>query len=310
MRSTLRVSAFLVVLLGSAAAYADDFEKGKNAFIAKDYTEADARFRAMLDPNTGSLKSPELIDEARMFLGASLLALKRGDEADIVWAKILEHNDAYVPDPLTFSTPVLDAFTDTRTRHKDEINARKQREAQQAAANRAKEYEEKRRQAEYLKVLARLAGEEKIIDHHSRWVATVPFGVGQFQNGKPLIGSILLVTEGLLTLGTIVTGIIFYGQSAQANDALAGQTNNATNTALYDQYKARAATTRYVNLAIAAPLIVEMIAGVIEAHVNYVPNVELIQRRELPKAWLSPNFSTKPENGSFAGAGVEVGGRF
>ncbi len=298
------------MLFVSAAAHADDFEKGKNAYIGKDYTEADARFRAMLDPNTGSLKSPELIDEARMFLGASLFALKRGSEADIVWAKILEHNDAYVPDPLTFSTPVLDAFTDTRTRHKDEINERKQREAQEAAAKKAREEEEKKRQAEYLKLLQRLASEEKVVDHHSRWLAAVPFGVGQFQNGKPVLGSILLVTEGLLALGTIVTGIIFYGQSAQANDALAGQTNNATNTALFDLYKARAATTRYVNLSIAAPMIVEILAGVIEAQVNYVPKIELVQKRELPKAWLSPTFSTKPENGSFAGAGLEVGGRF
>ena len=309
MRSTLRISAFVLVLLSSTAAYADDFEKGKNAYIAKDFTEADARFRAMLDPNTGSLKSPELIDEARMFLGASLFALKRGDEADVVWAKILEHNDAYSPDPLTFPTPVLDAFTDTRTRHKDEINERKRKEALEAAARKKKEEEEKARQAAYVKLLEKLAGEEKIVDHHSRWLAAVPYGAGQFQNGKPLAGTLFLITEGALTLALAATSIVFYAQLAQAHDAFNAQ-DTFTNTQLYNQYIARATTTRYVNLSIAGAFVLEAIAGVIEAQADYVPKIELIQKRDLPKAWLLPTFSTRPENGSFAGAGLELGGRF
>lgn len=310
VRSTLRISALLCVLFVSTAARADDFEKAKNAYIAKDYTEADARFRAMLDPTTGSLKSPELIDEARMFLGASLFALKRPDEADAAWAKILEHNDAYSPDPLTFATPILDAFTDTRTRHKDEINERKRKEALAAAAKKAKEEEEKKKQEAYIKLLQKLASEEKTIDNHSRWLAMVPFGAGQFQNGKKGLGTFFLLSEAALTIATTVTFIVGQVQRGQAFDALNGQDASASNTLLHNQYDQRYATTQYINLSIAGALTLEAIAGVVEAQVNYVPKVELIQKRELPQAWLLPTLSTRPENGAFAGGGLELVGRF
>ena len=310
MKRAPLLAAVFAAALWSASARADDFEKGKNAYVAKDYTEADARFRAMLDPQTGSLKSPELIDEARMFLGASLFALKRPNEADAVWAKILEHNDAYSPDPLTFPTPVLDAFTDTRTRHKDEINARKQREALEAAARKKADEEAKKRQEEYLKLLQQLASEERIEDRHSRLVAMAPFGVGQYQNGNTGLAALLFVTESALAVATAVSYAVGLVQEGQAYDALNRADYSYTNASLYNRYMERAATTRYVNLSIAGALLVEAIAGVVEAQVNYVPKVELIRKRELPRAWLSPIVSQRAESGAPSGGGLELVGRF
>ncbi len=306
----LQVLMLLVVLSLSGVARADDLEKGKNAYIAKDFTEAEARFRAMLDPTTGTLKSPELIDEARMFLGATLFALKRSEDADSAWAKILEHNDGYAPDPLTFPTAVLDAFTDTRTRHKDEITARKQREALEATARKQREAEEKKRQAEYLALLTKYASEEHIVDHHSRVIAMAPFGIGQFQNGKPVLGTILLVTESALAIAAGVSFGFALAQEGQAYDVLNNKQYDLTNWQQYNKYIARATTTWYVNLAFAGAYAIEAIAGVIEAQVNYVPQVEIIKKRELPKAWLAPTVSTHPENGSISGGGFSLSGRF
>ncbi len=298
----------------TGAARADektDLEKGRNAFLTRQYVEAEARFRTMLDPATGSLKSAELINEARMYWGAVSMAMHRGDDAEALFARVIRQNPEYQPDPLTFTTEVLDKFTDTRSRLKDEINAQKAREARDDADRKAREAAEKQKQQERLKVLERLAAQETVTTTHSRWVAMLPFGAGQFQNGRQGAGAFFALSEGALVVASAVTFVVFLGQRAQAAALFSdsgAQYNQATATA-YNGYTSRANTTRVVNLAIDGALVSLAAAGIIEAQVRYQADVTITRPRALPAAWLAPSLAPSREGG-VAGATLTVGGDF
>src|SRR5580698_5471153 len=51
-----------------------EFEKGRNAYRAQKYDEADTRFLRMLDPKAGILHDKVLIKQARMYWAATLIA--------------------------------------------------------------------------------------------------------------------------------------------------------------------------------------------------------------------------------------------
>ena len=54
-----------------------------------------------------------------------------------------------------------------------------------------------------------LASQESVVVRHSRWIAALPFGVGQFQNGQEGLGYALLVSEALLAGASITSGVIY-----------------------------------------------------------------------------------------------------
>ena len=57
-----------------------NLEKAHNAYVAHKYDDAEARLRALLNPHTGTLRDADNIADARMYLGATLLA--HGKKAD------------------------------------------------------------------------------------------------------------------------------------------------------------------------------------------------------------------------------------
>lgn len=332
------VVAFLV--LSATAAFADeraDFEKGRNAFLAKDYLEADARFAAMLDPTNGSLHSKEAITQAQMYWGAVKLSLGKKGDASALFEKVILANPQYDPDPLSFPTAVLDAFTDTRAKLRDKLNQIAEEKARNDALERAREAALAKRQGAYVVLLEQAASEEHIIIQNSRWVAMLPFGVGQFQNDKPVAGYVFLSVEAALVIGTGVTFGIYRYNIGNATDALLADasTTQADKIHLAKAYLDRASTVREVNLGLVAGLAVAAAIGIVEAQVNYVPTLVATRKRPLPrlpdappandpsrpaskadapKAWLVPTLAPVAsigENGRiFFGAQVGVVGAF
>ena len=278
--------AFLV--LHSTAAFADertDFEKGRNAFLGKNYVEADARFGAMLDPMSGTLRSKELVADALMYWGATKFGLGKKDEAGALFEKVILSNPQYEPDPLNIPTAVLDAFTDTRIKLRDKLNEIAAQKARDAAVEKARLDALAKRQAEYVALLEKAASEEPITNENSRWIAMLPFGVGQFQNGRPMAGWLFLSTEASLLIGTGITFGMYRYDIGNATDALAANANTTQNDKilLYAAYIDRAKQTRWVNLGLVLGLAAEALAGIIEAQINYVPTLISVKKRPLPK---------------------------
>src|SRR5690606_17697043 len=112
------------------------------------------------------------------------------------------------PDSLTFPPPVVSLFLEVRDEVQQLIAEREKEQLLQLR----RENELARRRAEQReyreRLLEKLAREESVVRQSSRPLATVPFGVGQFQNGHEEVGALFLVSETLL-LGTAVpSGII------------------------------------------------------------------------------------------------------
>src|SRR5260221_12508279 len=129
MRRLVRLVAACLLIAGTV--WADDqalFANGENAYKNKDFIEAEARFRAMVDPKS-AVHSPTLLDHAHAYLGGTLIELGRPREQALSEFKaVLLHNPDYDPQKLmVFPTKVLDLFVEARQIYKKEILEEKER---------------------------------------------------------------------------------------------------------------------------------------------------------------------------------------
>ena len=291
----------LAVTFASTAARADeqaDLDKGRNAYLARQYDEADARFRAMLDAKTGTVHDPALVTQAYMYWGAVMIAKGRPEEASKLFEQLLLKDPHYEPDPLSFPTEVLDAFTDTKNRIRDRLNAAAREAAQREAERRAREEAERQREIERVRLLEKLASEEKITEKHSRLVAFVPFGAGQFQNDQTLLGLAFLGTE----VASLVVGAIavpFYlSERRAASDAFNDPTNpTATRDSL--QHTNDAESWRVVNLVSFGAFATLAVAGIVQANIRFEPEVVVIKKRSVPSGGLDLRLSPFGLHGRF-----------
>jgi hypothetical protein len=262
---------------------AADLEKAHNAYVAHQYDEAETRLRALLDPNTGTLVDPDRIADARMYLAATLLAEKKREQADAVLEQLLVARPDYQPDPLRVSLEAIDALTDARTRLRAKLAEMQAEKVRQAQEEKARAETERQKQALRLAMLERLASTEVVTERSSRWIALVPFGVGQFQNGQTALGWTLLVGEGLLAAGSVVSaGVMFYDVGLR-NDAI------ARNDGTQFTYNDRAQTAAYVGDALAGGFALVAALGILHAQLTFVPEKTTSRRRPIPPVSLAPS---------------------
>lgn len=310
----------LVVVCAAGSARADDLQElelGKNRFEADQYVDAAVRFLAMLDPSapgcdrapssaTGHcrLTDPDLIVRAREYAAASLVVLKRYPEADQQIETILRASPAYSPNPAAFPQEVLDRFTMVRGRIRQELDALERKRAAEDQARRLQAQKEKDEQRRRMDELERLASTERVVAKSSRWVAFVPFGVGQFQNGDSALGWVFAVTEGVAgatSIGLAATVAAYANADLNAKDPTSGQTVNR------QELQSRIDTATLINRVAFAAWAGITAVGIVEAQIAFVPERTTTRRRPLPK--VGP--AVVPTVGVTAGgASVGLVGRF
>jgi hypothetical protein len=295
------VAAPLATLLLAVAglAHADarsDLEKAHNAYMAHRYADAESRLRTLLDVRTGTLKDPDTVADARMYLGATLLAENKSDEAATTFEGLLIERPDYQADPFRVSLEAIDALTDARVRVRDKLDAIQAEKVRKAQEAKAKLEEERQKQALRLAMLEKMASTEVVIEQHSRWLALVPFGVGQFQNGQSADGWAFLTAEGLLASATVVAaGLSFYYEQHAFR---AATNNNASSVVAYENLARWSALTDDI---LVGALALTMVGGVIHAEATFVPEKVGTRRREIPPVSLTP----------FVGpSGIGIAGRF
>jgi hypothetical protein len=276
-----------LVLLGALAeARADelsDLEKAYAAYAARKYVDAEERLRTLLNPTSGTLKDPDRVADARMYLGAVLLAEGRRNDALAVFQRLLLDKEDYQPDPLRIPLEALDALIDVRSQIREKVRALQVERARQQQDEQAKLEAEKQRAAARIAMLEKLAGEEIVIERNSRWIAVLPFGIGQFQNRQDPVGWTFLVAESVLGAGSVVSAALTLYNETNARDALA-----RNDTAQAMGYNERARTAWWANVAFFGGFAATAVAGVVHAQATFLPERVQVRRRALPPLSFAP----------------------
>ncbi|HEY8079241.1 MAG TPA: hypothetical protein VIF62_34150 [Labilithrix sp.] len=288
------------MLLCAAPARADgrsDLEKARAAYLARNYTEAEERLRALVDPKTG-LREPGLLSQARMNLGATLLAQGKKDAASEVFKGLILEDPTFEPDPLAFPGEVINLYIDIRSQLRERIKQAAEDAARLEAERRAREAAEKKAREEWQKKVEKMAGEEIITARHSRLVACLPFGAGQFQNGQPVLGWIFLGVEGGALAATAVSWPMYrYARIRQKEE---NDTNDIDRKAA--AYGNRADDIELANWIAYGGAAAVAAIGIVQANIAFKSEVVEIKKRELPPiSKVTPTIGPAPGGGVFVG---------
>jgi hypothetical protein len=300
----------LSTLALAGAARADEqqaFELAKNPFDAGQFAEAHLRLSALLDPalplceaqSSGRCRvaDADLVERARALDAASLLALKREAEADALIAKILRQNPQYVPNAALFPQEVVDRFTVVRGQLRPELEAIAQQRAREELTRRMAGQKQRDAEEKWISELERLAGQETRVVPNSRWIAMVPFGVGQFQNGDTRLGVVFAAGEVILGAAALVTVAIVNKLAVDLFDPTLSIDKNATN--------ARIRTVTVVNQITFAAWAAVTVAGIVQAQVGFVPEHSTTQARPVPpRPKVGPLAAPVPGGAVFGLAGT------
>lgn len=220
------------------------------------------------------LRSVAKVEAARVYRAACLIGVGRTTEAEQIFRDaILENPQMKAPDGLIFPEAVVDVFLRVRESMLDEIRRAEVKRMQDAEARAQREQrlrEEERRRVEQLVAIAE---KEIVIERHSRMLASIPFGVGQFQNGQNGLGWLFFATE--MAASGVLFGSLYmqlYYQSKSRDPAFT--TRDIT---------ARADTAQLVQTISGYSLLGIGLIGIAEAHLSFVPEVRLERKRDLPE---------------------------
>ncbi len=285
------------------------FASASSFYEAGQYVPCVEAFASLLgNPDSGL--SPRAREQASVYYAACLIAVGRVDSADAQFREAIRVNPQMaVPSAVVFPPSVIERFVIVRSELIEEI--RRSEEERAARERAAAELARKRAVAEQRRVveLEKLATEETVIDRSQRWVASVPFGVGQFQNRKYFLGSVFLAAETIL-VGTALTAT---GIELSLN-AQAGGGAHLTNEAQVEQLNANLRTANRVALVSAGAFLLVAGGGILEANLSYVPEFrDGVRKRRLPRRLERPSssfFVAPTVEAAPGGAEIGVFGRF
>ncbi len=268
------------------------------------YGECAEQFEVLLRQRVPEgLEDPELVERARVYRAACLLGLGKTEDADKELERAIRSNPQMgAPDALVFPQAVVDRFLRVREQLMDEIREAEQVRVREAEANATRAATRARAREQRIQELEYLASQEIIVREHSRWVAAVPFGAGQFQNGQEGLGWLFLGAEaafGATAVGALVVDAALRARQ-EAEPALEADISDARATA-YTVFVA----TSWAFLGVSA-------LGIAQAQLSFVHETREVRHRPLPAhlrrrpeaavlpaPWLSPS-----------GGGLGVVGRF
>lgn len=269
-------------------------ERARIYYESARYAECVDAFSRLLE--RAARLQPKERGTARVYLAACLIASGRTEEARQQFRQaILEDRLLETPDPVVFPPAVVDVFVQVRTSLMEALERQQeeelQRGRQEAEARLRAEQRERWRVAE----LERLAALEMIVRRNDRWMAWVPFGLGQFQNEDNTLGWIFLTAESALTVTALTATSIELGLHSQADGGRAPLNS--------DDLTSKVRAARGVGTVAWVSLVGVAAAGILEANLSYRSEVELGQRRRVlpdalrPREPVKSSITVRPELG-------------
>lgn len=278
----------MVVLVISAAVpvAADelsDFEAARRNYDRQNYAKAARAFESLVGGAVPRARNPVVRLESRKYLGATYLFLGRDDDAREQFRRLLEEDPEYDIDPVAFPEAVVQTFQEVQAEVAEERAAKEALESARLERERAGEVEELIRRQQRIEALEKMASTEVIEKRNSRWIAALPFGIGQFQNENKRLGIMFAVTESAFLVASIAT---FVGHNSLRDE------NPAPDE--LDRARRVERALRIGNWVSVGALLSFYVAGVVEAQVRFRPVIREERPRELPDE-LGPPQSRGPE---------------
>jgi len=286
----LLVSVAVLLACWTARVRANDFEefeKARSAYDSQDYARAASLFEALAGGDVPQLTNRSLVLESKKYLGASYLFLGKLSQAEQEFTRLLRMDPGYLLDPLGFPEEVQRLFARVKQQLEAERRASEEERRREELRVQREKTERAERERERWERLTALAEVETVHEVRSRWVALVPFGAGQFQNGHASLGAILAVSEGSLLALSIVTYFL--------HDSLRGQTPSPEEI---DDARLAESAFRYTNQISFALFAVIAITGIIDAQIRFQPSYDYERKRPLPADLTVPEISLGPTGGS------------
>ncbi len=281
----------LLLLLGcsdlvaaQAASPQAEFKRAKNAYVYGNYGDAIRRFRQLLYPLPGRLRSPSLRREAHKYLGISYYYLylrtrqkkfRRSTERELTLYLLRSPNTRL--DPLLYPPNLIDFFNRIRLKNKRRLEEllRKRRQ---------------RRNAVPIQVVRLYM--EKHVFRYSPWLAMIPFGTPQFIARQPEKGGLLLGGQ-VLALGINITAyFVILNKQIKDDKFNLGRFKEADIPAVIGWQIAQGVSIGVFGVLV----VIGMIDGVIQMNkrrVTLLPKLPPINKKKLslPTLPLRPSFS-------------------
>lgn len=274
MRRT-KLTGLVVVLTAAFAlpATADelsDFEAARRDYDRQSYAKAARELESLVGGAVPRARNPVVRLEARKYLGATYLFLGREADAREQFQRLLEEDPEYDIDPVAFPEAVVETFQEVQAEFEKERAREEALDEARLERERARELDEIISQQQRIQQLEELVATETVEKVNSRWIAALPFGIGQFQNDNRKLGIMFAVTQAAFTAGAIAT---FIGHNSLRDE------NPAPSELDRAQRVERA--LRIGNWVSVGALLSFYVAGVVEAEVRFRPVIRTTRPREL-----------------------------
>ena len=253
---------------------ADAMNQARTTFEYGDYPQASKLLSALIE--VGRFDSLAMRAEAYRLLGLSLFYQGRKAEARNAFLEYLYIEPDAELDPFYVPPAAVAFFAQVKKEAEPRLAPiREQKRAEQEAQRRiAAEEAERRRQRELEAERKRLSEispsiERRVVEHEF-WVAMMPFGIGQFQNGDRKLGAFFATS--MLISGAASAGSALLIE--QMRDPTTGRFNNQAGSTQYRTAQ-RLDIVKWVGAGVFYAL---WAASAIHAAINYKPEEQLPDR--------------------------------
>ncbi len=188
----------------------------------------------------------------------------------------------------TFTQDVVTVFDRVRDRVRRQIAEERQVEAERERRARDAEIARLRAEAERLEQLVDFAATTEVREENSRFVAVLPFGAGQFQNGNNGLGYFFLSAEAVLLAGSILSVAVHTTLDPADYDVGSGEEDRRLAQSAFESDER---AWRITYWATTSGFILAALVGIIEAQLSFVPYEAKTERREVPDELLPESVS-------------------
>lgn len=235
--------------------------RAKLAYERGEYASAAELLGPLLYPQV-RLTSEEAVVDAHKVLALSYLFQKKSNDAETEVTALLALRPQFELDPIVDPPQAVAFFNDIRQKQAARLEELRRRQLAD---------EEDRRRKELLRLAEERARAERVyvdrlVERRSRLVASLPFGIGQFQNGNKKLGAFFLASE-------IATSVVSIGAFGAIQQRFGG--------GVLERDKSLALTLTGVQIGFGTAFWALAAAGIIEAQVRFKAEVP-VERKERP----------------------------